>query len=209
MVGLRIQALCKVWLPGLGQKLSSKQACFRSIWAKLKGDLVQDLTKASLFTRPMMTMVGICPVNRASTSAMMAPAAKVKCLMTTWASGYLALDVVRTFSWRSCPEVATLTLSISRTAASIRTWYDDFPLKSMRWNAGRLYESTNRTFTLLGSSRSCKSMSECRRPLKSKGWLFKILIRQFNKPVLSWALHLPCSFVHQPSRWFNSLASRP
>ena len=147
VVGLRIQALHKVQLQGWaesGRPSTTKQAWFRAICAKLKGGLVQDPKKASLFTRPMITLVGICPVNRASMLAVLAPAAKVKCLVTTWASGYLDPDVVRTFSRCSCSEAATLTLCTSRTASSMCTWYDDFPLKSLRWNAGWLRHSTNR-----------------------------------------------------------------
>ena len=54
--------------------------------------------KASLLVRPMMTLVGICPVNNVSKLAMLAPVPRMMCLVTTWASGYLASEAVRTFS---------------------------------------------------------------------------------------------------------------
>ena len=47
---------------------------------------------------------------------MLAPMAKVKCLVTTWASRYLAPETVRTFSWCSCSEGMTLTLRTFRMA---------------------------------------------------------------------------------------------
>ena len=63
----------------------------------------------ALLTRPMMTLVGICPWNRISTSAQLASAARVKCQMTTWSTGYLAPKAASTFSRCICLEEDTLT----------------------------------------------------------------------------------------------------
>ena len=63
----------------------------------------------ALLTRPMMTLVGICPWNRVSTSAQLASAARVKCQMTTWSTGYLAPKAASTFSRCICLEEDTLT----------------------------------------------------------------------------------------------------
>ena len=79
----------------------------------------------------MMTLVGICPLNKTSMSAVLAPATRVKCLATTWASGYLAPEAVRTFSRCSCSEGVTLTLGTSRMASSMRTW--DSGLAQSSW----------------------------------------------------------------------------
>ena len=78
---------CKGW-ESSGQPSTKQQAEFRNMWAKLKGFFCQDPTKVSLLTRPMMNLVGIGPLNRASMSAMLGHMARMKWQVTTWASGY-------------------------------------------------------------------------------------------------------------------------
>ena len=104
----RSKSGCQAWA-GYGCPSTTRQAAFKSICAKLKGFFCQAPTKASLPTRPMMALVGICPVNKASMPAVLDPMARVKCLVTTWASGYLAPEAIGTFSRRSCSEGPTLT----------------------------------------------------------------------------------------------------
>ena len=76
---------------------------------KVEGIFCQAQIKASLLTRLIMTLDGICPLEKASTSDVLAPAARVKCLVTTWASGYLAPKAVRNLSRYSCSNRGTLT----------------------------------------------------------------------------------------------------
>ena len=103
---------CQGWA-GSGRPSTTRQAEFRSICANMKRLFCQKLTKASLLTRPMMTLVGMCLLNSASTSAVLATMSRLKCRVTTRPQEFLAPEAARTFSRHSCSDGGTLILHIS------------------------------------------------------------------------------------------------
>ena len=150
-------------------------------------------TNALLFTRPMLTL-WFLQVNKASTSAVLDPMARVKCLVTTWASRYLAPEAVRTFSRCSCLEGMTLTLRTSRMASWRRTWVSDLVPKSMLEH-GLTTQQHQPYIYIVWHESLLQQHSECSRPLSQRGGSWQSSPADWS----GWHFSEHCTFHLHPS----------